>query len=74
MPQIIIDATAQQAQRITAALGRERDLRNEDGTPRSATAGEVKAYLVDVLKRLVHGSELRAAQEAVAQPSSLDIT
>lgn len=32
MPQIIIDATAQQAARITAALGRERDLRNEDGS------------------------------------------
>lgn len=73
MPTLSIDMTAQQATRVAAALGKDRGLTDANGAPRSATAAEVRAWVIDVLKRLVHGTELRAAQEAVQQPSNLDI-
>lgn len=74
MPQITIDASVQQAQRITAALGKERNLVDENGVPRDATVQEVKYFLIDMLKRLVLGVEHREAREAVPVPPSVDLT
>lgn len=63
MPTLSIETTAGQASRIATALGRERGLVDDQGNPRSATPQEVRAFVVDVLKRLVDGQEQRAAEE-----------
>lgn len=57
MPQISLTVTAEQAQRIGAALGRYLRL------GRDATLAEVKSFLVDRIRAMVRQEE-RAAQEA----------
>ena len=68
MPQITIDVTAQQAARLTAAFGKQFNLRDENGDMRDATQAEIKKHLVDNLKSIVHTQEHKDAEQAIVVP------
>lgn len=58
MAAITITTDNAQAQRLATALGRKLDYRNEaTGAPRDATGAEIKAYVVDMLRAVVHEYE-----------------
>jgi len=73
MPDITISTTAAQTIRIAAAFGQYWRLTNPDGTPRDATAAEVKEYLVRQLKGVVRNYE-RALGEAAVTVENLLVT
>lgn len=74
MPTANVTMTLPQANRVGAALGLELGLIDGGGAPRSATIPEYEAWLRDITRRLVQGSELRQAHAAVAAPAALDLT
>jgi hypothetical protein len=67
MPQLVIDTTAQQAQRLTRACGRQWGLVDENRAPRDATAAEIKIYVIRVLRDIVRKQEERDAAEVIKQ-------
>lgn len=60
MPSLSITVTADQATRGLAALGRYLNLRNPDGTFRSATAAEAQAWLFALLRDMTLKEERMA--------------
>ena len=66
MPQITLNVTAQQAQRIASCLGKAWNLKDtqDPPQPRDATLAEVKLYVVQHLRRLVNDIEGAEAQKA----------
>lgn len=73
MPTLTIDIPPAQALRIAAALGKEKSLTNEDGTPRSATMAEYRAWVIERTKQMVQGVEYNEARAAVAVPAPIDV-
>ena len=77
MPSITFTTDAATAQRLAAALGTAWNLTNPDGTPRVATAAEIKLFGVQAYKRLVNDIEGQALQQAAlaaAVPPDTSIT
>lgn len=67
MPAMTITTDAQQAQRLATALGRKLGYRNDQtGAPRDATAAEIKAYVVDHLRSVVHEYESEQARSQIS--------
>ena len=65
MPDITLTLTATQAARVTDAFGRYWNLSDANGVARSATAAEVKAFLVRQLKAMVLQQEQRKAESTI---------
>lgn len=71
MPQLIINTTAAQANRISAAFGKALGLTLEGDPPidRGATAPEIKAHVIqfikDTVKRVEQNDAAEMAREAV---------
>ena len=69
MATLTINTTAPQDQRIIAAFGKylgTMDVTDpENPVPRDATAGEVKAKIIDMLKQIVFDQERKALVDAV---------
>lgn len=66
MPSITITMDAAQVQRVLVAFGRFWGKQNPDGTPRPATAAEVKAHLVGLLRTVVLGQESVMREDQVS--------
>ena len=60
MPSLTITYTAQEGQRVAAALGKLR------GLGRSATEGEVKTALIGTMRGWVHDAEGEEARQAIS--------
>ena len=73
MPNLTITTTGAQAQRISTAFGRLKNLRESDKTPRGATNSEVKAEVIDFIKQVVISYEQDLAMQA-ASDAVPDIT
>lgn len=73
MPDITITVTAAQADRIGSAFGRAYTLHNPDGILRSATAAEVREFLIAYLKSIVIAEETKVQKEAIIVPD-LNVT
>ena len=71
MASFILTVEVPQAQRIAAAVGLHLHLIDGAGKPRSATAEEVKAFLVDYLTGIVQWQEKQSAIATLPSPSSL---
>lgn len=65
MPSITLSFTAQQAQRIQAALENTSTFVDETGNPRAATADDLKYFVKQAIVRMVLKSERRAAAAQV---------
>lgn len=65
MPSLTITYTAQEGQRVAAALGKLRNLQNGQG-PRSATEAEVKQSLIGVMRGWVIQVERETAEQAIS--------
>lgn len=63
MPSMTITTTAQQAQRLATALGKAL------GYGRDATADEIKAYVVDHFRQLVHREERQEVAPTAFDPT-----
>lgn len=63
---VTITVTAGQATRLTAAIGKVRNLVDAQGAPRSATMAEVKTIIADHLRGFVTQAELQPAKDAAA--------
>lgn len=77
MPSMTITYTASEGQRIAAALGKAHSLVDEGGQPRSATAAEVKTFVIARIKQLVvdiEGRDLTAAAIAAVVVPPLEPT
>lgn len=74
MPILTIDITLEQAQRCAAALGHQLELKNEDGTARSATEAEVRQFVIRMLGNLVVSYEKEMARRALPAPAVFDPT
>lgn len=61
-----ITTTPAQDARLAAAFGTRLGLRDAQGAPRNATAAEVKADLVEYLKRVVADEERATAMRSAA--------
>lgn len=68
MPSMTITTTAQQAQRLATAFGRELGLRDEQGQRRDATAAEIKQATIGYLRSVVVQQERRAAEDEISIP------
>ncbi len=69
MPQLTINTTTAQANRIAKAFGKVLGLVDGDENPRNATAAEIKAhtiqFLKDTVKRVEQNDAAETAREAV---------
>jgi hypothetical protein len=71
MATLTITVTTAQADKGKWAVGRDQDLKNEDESPRNATAPEVEAWILQKLKGTYHDQERRFRHEvsdATADP------
>lgn len=75
---ITITMTAGQIARFLAALGTAKNLKDGANQPRAATNAEGKQFVIDAVRGLTYSIEypaaVKAATDAVAQPSGLDPT
>ena len=67
MPTLSLDFTAGQAQRLAVAFGKYLNLRDVNGAPRDATVADVKAYLIEHCKSVVHRDEHAVAAGAITE-------
>jgi len=77
MPQLTIDFTPAQTQRIKDAFTSKMELElfDANGDPRPATADDVKTYLMRELRKVVQTHERNEAQKAHVDASvPLDLT
>lgn len=79
MPAITITATAAQATRACAALGKAQGLKDNavPPQPRPATAEELRQFIIGRVRQLVfdvEGKALAEAAVAAAQPAPFDPT
>jgi hypothetical protein len=75
MPTLTINTTANQAQRVAAAFGKQHNTRDASGNPRPATAEEVKEQVIQFLKQAVLSQERSAAaQSAESAITEMDLT
>ena len=71
MPQLIINTTAAQANRVAKAFGKVLELKTEDDSlvDRAANAAEIKAHVIqfikDTVKRVEQNDAAKAARDAV---------
>lgn len=66
MPSTTLNYTAQVGNRVAAALGKEKDYRDESGQPRSATEAEYKEWLKEETQRMTIKNERRAQEQAIS--------
>jgi len=73
MPTLTITLTQPQVDRVTSACGKAWNLLDgqDPPQPRDATENEVRIWLIDQLRGLVHGVERQEALQAVAEPTDL---
>jgi len=64
MPTMTITTTAEQAQRVSAAVGNHLQLVNGSGQPRNATAEEIRQFVIAELRGIVLRYERKTAEQA----------
>lgn len=75
MPSTTINYTAAEGARIAYAVGRQKNLKNPDETPRDATAQECKNFVIERLREFVRSVEQQeAAQTATAAVQPIEPT
>ncbi len=65
MPSTTINYTASEGQRIAAAVGLIKNLKDVNGDPRSATAQECKEFIIERLRQFVLDQERQQAAQAI---------
>jgi hypothetical protein len=73
MPTVSVDLTTLQANRAQSAFGKHLSLKDAQGAPRDATAGEIKGWVIRQMRGVVHTQE-RRGQESVITDVPFDPT
>lgn len=60
-----INTTSEQDARLVVAFGKELSLTDENGDPRDATGAEVKTWLINKLRKVVRGQEMKVKKNAI---------